>query len=124
MQSALPIEDYKGTYYHKGYGTLTLSVRVDHERDKLLWCDTSDRAWGSSLTFKHVNAENWLVAQPFGNSSMLEAVKAETKVGSNGKVMKIGVAMENAMPHHLFWFDRTDAALPGTAKQANGIAET
>lgn len=106
MPLALPVEAYAGTYRNKAYGPLTLAVSTSNEGTAQLWCEMSDRVWPSVLEFEHVNAEYWLGTLKQWNSPSKQAVRAESKVGVDGRVEAIGVAVEPAMPETLFWFEK------------------
>jgi len=102
-----PIDQYAGTYSHVGYGTLTFSLEKDSTGEDVLRASMEDRTWKAILIMQHVNAEYWLVTKPIYNTSSKQASRAESKVGVNGKVVALGIAMESAMPDHLFWFSKT-----------------
>jgi len=114
----LPLHEYTGTYHNLGYGPLRLdrpsSEGSSSKRKECLINSVNDRTWPHVLLFEHINAECWLVTMYSGatTSGKLEdmpnkiALKAESKIGVDGKVESFGVTMEPAMPDLLIWFYR------------------
>jgi len=83
--------------------TFTAS-KTDNGQD-CLRCEINDRTWPSVLTLEPVNAQYWLVTRTQARSPVKTALKAESKLGIDGKVRAIGVVMEPYMPDEIFWFE-------------------
>ena len=113
---SLPIEEYAGTYRSKAYGRITLSVTSESQtptatsaskgEDKVLYFLADNKTWTSSLTLEHVNAEFWLGTRGWSDSPIRSLFKAESRAGVDGRVGWFGLAMEEAMPDCLIWFQR------------------
>ncbi|KAK5132232.1 hypothetical protein LTR08_009292 [Meristemomyces frigidus] len=105
----LPVrtEEYAGTYRNVTYGPLNFTASLSNKDigDRLV-CGMRDRTWESLLVLEHVNAQYWLATITRARSPLKTALRAESRLGVDGRVEAIGVAMEPSLPDEIFWFDK------------------
>lgn len=101
---SLPLEEYTGIYRHPAYPEFTISLTPDNE----LRVDM-DGAFPAHIDLQHASAD-YFVARMFYSPYSADVdlvVKAEFKLGVDGKVERFGVVLDFAnMPDTLVWFDR------------------
>ena len=57
---------------------------------------------------QHVSSEHFIAHIHSGNGLVIKKrAKAEFRIGTDGKVDEVGIAMEEGMPDHKFWFKKT-----------------
>ncbi|KAH8899112.1 beta-lactamase/transpeptidase-like protein [Thozetella sp. PMI_491] len=115
---ALPLAKYAGTYRNAVFGPITLNPyhgSGGHGSADQLICYMYDRTWRRIQILSHVNAEHWLVTEYSGATSKFDetgdgpyktAYKAQTRVGVDGEVEAIGLAIETALPDYIVWYER------------------
>lgn len=102
----LLLEEYAGTYRSQAYSRLTFSVKERDDGIKVLFFFMDNKTWPTVLELEHVNAEIWLGTSYWPDGPLRTAFRAESKVGVDGKVQGLGIAMEASLPEHLIWFER------------------
>ncbi|KAK5128678.1 hypothetical protein LTR85_000011 [Meristemomyces frigidus] len=105
VEFTLPIEQYAGTYRNRAYGPLTFTATGSTSPVSLL-CNISDRTWVRVMRLEHVNAQYWFATMSGKYSPLKSGAKAEVRLGVDGTVEAIGVAMETSLPDELFWFEK------------------
>ena len=109
MPHSLPLAEYAGTYRNRGYGALRLAL-VDTkdvfnphgviEAEKVLHADVDNKTWCHELDLEHINGEHfvsWLHRSDTDTWAFFNAFKAEFRIGSDGKVTRLGLQYEPAM---------------------------
>lgn len=121
---SLPLEEYAGVYYNVGYRNVTITLSSStasssgsmyiHSSDHSLQ-SVIDRTSAFRFSFEHVSGEYFLVK---GFRDMPEEevdtkdpwnvllMKAEFRLGENGKVAEFGVGLEPEMGEEKIWFRR------------------
>jgi hypothetical protein len=99
----LPLEEYTGTFEDEGYGKFVVELK-----DGKLVTDAMDRTWRSMLTYVHVSGEYFAIEVLDPESGEVDRVKAEFRIGVEGKVTKMGIAWVDEMKDDLIWFERCD----------------
>ncbi|KAI1205642.1 beta-lactamase family protein [Annulohypoxylon truncatum] len=96
-----PLGDYVGKYWHPGYHRLTVSIKDDK-----LFIDAMDRSYyGMTLTFDHVaNHTKYTAHLNYVNETFDEEIRAEFVFGESGRAVKMGLKLEQAL-NHLIWFE-------------------
>ena len=115
IKHALPLSDYRGTYVHPGYQSLTFNLELPpwhiqgEATDKVLIANVTERTWPFSIELQHVSSEHFIAHLHAGKGLVIKKrVKAEFRIGVDGKVDELGIAMEEGMPDHKFWFKKDD----------------
>ncbi|MCJ1401467.1 hypothetical protein MMC11_004681 [Xylographa trunciseda] len=108
----LPLEDYAGKYHHPGYRYITFQVqertnKETKETSQVLFADLQDRTWPFTITMEHVTNEYWIAVVQTRFQPMMQ--KAEFRIGADGKVTELGIAMESGMPDTLMWFKKVSS---------------
>lgn len=110
MAPALPLKAYAGTYSQPGYRSFTFTLQKQKDKDskntEVLFADAKDRTWPFTITLKHITGEYWTAAL-IGRFEP-DVQRAEFRLGEDGKVNELGIAMDRATPEHLFWFKKVD----------------
>ncbi|KAJ6784450.1 hypothetical protein PWT90_09719 [Aphanocladium album] len=95
----LSLDAYVGTFTNKGYRTLTVEIK-----DKQLFIDARDRAFGFTLTFEHKRDQREYVAHLCdaleGGDDPMDA----EFVFEDGRAVRLGLDLEPAI-RDLIWFD-------------------
>lgn len=98
----IPLESCAGTYQHHGYRSLI----IQHVNG-LLFSDCFDREDPFTLTFKHASGAYFVVDMCyFSPSDYRNTIRAEFRIGTDGTVQALGLALENHMQQALLWFER------------------
>lgn len=105
IASALPVKEYAGVYSHPGYGRVEFKASKTSEGEDCLVA-TPNRTFSSLLELQHVNAEHWILNRRDLNVEFTKVQKAQSEIGVDGKVKRLGLTMEPNMPDTLMWFDR------------------
>ncbi|PKS08616.1 hypothetical protein jhhlp_005003 [Lomentospora prolificans] len=115
LPHALPLEDYQGTYFNPGYRNIKLSLV--NPADDFPIADKSKKIlqavialeWEAVLDFEHVSGENFAFYLNLrARAPMLQEIgPAEFVIGSNGKVMRLGMQLEPSLEEKI-WFDRLE----------------
>lgn len=96
-----PLELYTGKYRNAGYRGMEVQIK-----DGELFIDATDRSMGFTLRFVHVRDQTqytaYLTDAVEGGDDPLDA----EFVFESGKVMRMGLRLEQALPG-LIWFDRS-----------------
>ncbi|TAQ83561.1 hypothetical protein B7494_g8115 [Chlorociboria aeruginascens] len=98
---ALELEAYEGDYMHEGYGILI----VEYKNGRLE-VDARDREYPMNLSLEHVSGEFFLVDLFAVEEGEHEFLKAQFRIGEDGRVKELGVAFEEALGEELIWFER------------------
>lgn len=121
---ALPLDAYKGTYFHPGYLNFTLQLSTDPEVQTYLSRDNvsfvavrTDATWPTVNEFEHVSGEYWMMYQYYKEDPrgpLQEYAPVEFQVGPEGKVKKMGItwlsvsASGQDTVEGLVWFDKIE----------------
>lgn len=102
---ALSLGDYAGNYYHAAYGEMLFFVHRDGKR---LMADRLSYQISMVISMEQVNGEFWLATLMEQNKDPrdYEKVRAEFRIGPNGRVKEVGIDMEAEMNGELIWFRR------------------
>ncbi len=124
---SLPLRSYTGLYSNPGYRNITLTLLLKNETFSacslssanskyLLHADILDRTWPQILNLHHVSGEYFLGHTRFAalaNTSEASAdyvtggdnmLPAEFRIGADGKVAELGMAIEREMGKEKIWF--------------------
>ena len=98
-----------GTYYNAGYKNITLRVEPHPKNsgEEILVADRKDSTWVYQIRLHHVCGDWWImymVLLPNPGVAFREYLKAEFKIGPNGK--STGLEVE--------WWSRTSDMYEGT----------
>ncbi|MCJ1392985.1 hypothetical protein MMC18_005857 [Xylographa bjoerkii] len=109
---ALPVEGYAGKYYNPGYRSITFGVQEQRNKEtgetsQVLFADLQDRTWPFTITMEHVTGEFWIATAKSRFEPVMQ--KAEFRIGEDGKVSELGIAMESGMPDTLIWFKKVSS---------------
>ena len=124
LAPSLPLEAYEGTYHHPAYQNISIfllshdqteeeslqpSYREDQRDERLLHFLPMPGSYLSlSGTFHHVSGEHWYAHMVMGQSWITdEVMKAEFRVGYDGKVAGLKLQAEPSMDE-LSWFRKVD----------------
>ncbi|KAL8697273.1 MAG: hypothetical protein Q9224_002400 [Gallowayella concinna] len=109
-----PLSNYTGTYYNKGYHNITITLATTHPEQHLQ--SIFNHTWPIILDFQHVSGEYFIIkAQMFPPSGQIDPMdplevqllKAEFRIGEDGRVVEIGAACEAEMGEEgKIWFRR------------------
>lgn len=101
LPRSLPLERYTGTFYHAGYGSVTLQLAPStiyrSANMTTLVADLPDLSWKLTMNFEHVSGEYWVVylnSSTVRNGLMDEAMPAQFRIGSDGNVKSLVVEMQ------------------------------
>ncbi|KAI9810883.1 MAG: hypothetical protein M1827_005742 [Pycnora praestabilis] len=117
LPMTLPMEDYVGTYNHPGYRNITLTTVEPDKKlplsspvDIILHGECPDLVFPIMLDLEHVSGEYFVawvsVPKTDGSRDVQMGVKAEFKIGADGKVTEVGVAAVAMMGEVKIWFTR------------------
>ena len=108
ISPALLLEKYAGRYFHKGYGEVGLKFsELEAGKGKSLYADVVNKTLPHRLTMEHVNGEHFLVwMKGLGNISDVDnqPMRGEFRIGSDGRVVEMGIGYEPAMEEEKVWF--------------------
>jgi CubicO group peptidase (beta-lactamase class C family) len=114
---SIPLEEYAGTYFDPGYGTLKLHLvntsSINNPQsliksDQVLHIDVFNKTWQHQLEIEHVTGEHfvaWIHSPKKGQSLFFDAKAAEFRIGSNGRPTWLGVKYESLLEDKI-WFKR------------------
>ena len=123
LPHSLPLEAYTGTYRSVSYGTFNITLTSpspsspSSNNEQTLISKVLDRtSWAAILSFEHITSDYFLVhgAIPKPDGTTLEQagdIKAEFRIGEDGKVSSAGVTLEPMMGDDMVWFEKV-ADLP------------
>ena len=109
----LPLEDLTGTYFHPGYGNMTLKVArpardipVAEGVEKVLHVDL-EKELTYALDWEHVSGLHFIIWLNLEDRTPMlrDAVPGEFVLGSDGKVVRLGAAIEPTLDQKI-WFDK------------------
>lgn len=124
---SLPLESYTGLYSHPGYRNITLTLvnknetfsysssSVSHSKE-LLHADVLDRILPQIINLHHISGEYFLGHARFAAltntseestdyvSAWDNMLPAEFRIGSNGKVVEMGLSIVPQMGKEKIWF--------------------
>ncbi|KAB8067234.1 beta-lactamase/transpeptidase-like protein [Aspergillus leporis] len=105
LPPTLAVKEYAGLYVHPGYGKLEL--RVDAEGSGLA-ADRTACEVPMVVSLEHVSGEFWLANLQERNQDPRdhERVRAEFRIGVDGRVREVGVDLEPEMDGKKIWFLR------------------
>ncbi|KAL9005443.1 MAG: hypothetical protein Q9188_001768 [Gyalolechia gomerana] len=112
---SLPLEKYTGVYHNNGYQNITITLSESEEGKHLH--SIIDRTWAFIFDFEHVSGEYFIVkgypdllGAELDTADPLEVLllKAEFRVGEDGKVAEFGVNLEPQMDGEKIWFRRVE----------------
>jgi hypothetical protein len=119
IRHSLALKEYTGMYWNPGYRHINLTLTnppaylrdfIDPGTTKILHA-TVKRMWDYDLDFEHVNGEHFLVRQHSTKNGSIELItesfKGEFRIGSNGKVVEMGIGIEHLMKEEKIWFTKT-----------------
>ncbi|KAL8748962.1 MAG: hypothetical protein Q9184_007003 [Pyrenodesmia sp. 2 TL-2023] len=125
---SLPLENYTGVYFNPGYRNITITLA--HETDASDSSDSTmqilashhslqsfmDRTWAFHLSFLHVSGEYFIV-KAYPDTPDEEAdidplyvlhLKAQFRLGEDGRVAEFGASMEPQMREDKIWFIKVE----------------
>ena len=127
IKHALPLSDYSGTYRHPGYQSVTFNLELPpwhiqgEVTEKVLLATVTERTWPFSIELQHVSSEHFLAHMQTGNGLVIKRrAKTEFRIGVDGKVDEVGIAMEEGMPDYKFWFKKISPEELLTRKNGEG----
>ena len=130
----LPLEAYTGLYSNPGYHNITISLAskssdsspsgfmqstlglsTNQARNSLR--SSLDRTWSMVLEFEHVSGEFFIIRGywdlglqhiDYSDPLSIRTLKAEFRIGENGKVSEFGALLEPAMGEEKIWFRKLE----------------
>ncbi|MCJ1469292.1 hypothetical protein MMC07_007925 [Pseudocyphellaria aurata] len=123
LSLSLPLDAYAGNYMHPAYQNLTVVLKKtppylsgDSAQPSQILQAALNRTFPRVLDFQHVSGEFFVVhdadaytyeADQGGSRPGLHQLeKAEFRIGENGTVKEMGIALEPAMGDEKIWFQR------------------
>ena len=120
----LPMVDYTGTYFNAGYGRIGVEVvdsstvrhpypfSQDSPPEEILQARFIEKDFLVRLDLEHVSGEFFVGYGVYVRKGEFEEVELATfvefKIGADGKVKQLGVAIEEEMKGEKMWFGRED----------------
>lgn len=126
MPLALPLSHYAGAYTHPAYPKLTLvtkpildpSLGITGAKPKeMLHMDFHRFLWPMSIRFTHVSGEYFVVYIRSDEETRLPddyepardfILKAEFRLGENGRVKELGLLLEPEMGDDMIWYTKVE----------------
>jgi hypothetical protein len=111
----LPLEDFAGTYFNAGYGNVTFAVCCDPAKDLPLAKGTKavlhadvKKDFELEYDLQHVSGLHFIayLNSPTRTPMIRGSVPAEFEIGPDGKVTRLGAAIEPLMGLEKIWFDK------------------
>ena len=111
----LPLEYFAGTYFNAGYGNVTFAVCNDPDDDLPLVKGTAavlhahvSKDFDLQYDLQHVSGLHFIayLNTPVRTPMVRGGVPAEFEIGPDGKVTRLGAAMEPLMGVEKIWFDK------------------
>jgi hypothetical protein len=114
LMMIVPPAEAAGTYFHPGYGNLTLLLNsppaqdlpVRKGTDYVLHADW-EKEFTYSLDFEHVSGTSHVVWVNMKHRTPMlrDGLRAEFVIGANGKVERMGMGIEPALKE-MIWFEK------------------
>jgi hypothetical protein len=106
IKPSLDLQEYVGRYYHKAYHYISLSEPTISNGYMKLKVDYGKRTWSLPSYMEHVSGEHWILhcGQASFDETWTSSSRSKFRIGSDGKVVKFGVVVDNTWE----WFDRVE----------------